>query len=265
MEHPVTRVMELAQITAALDRAAAVATTGNSDDRSGKANMSVASVALRLRNEMRIVTLNWANVQALNNKIEGLREPLLRAEAWEPVVYSSRALLRDVVMTLMRLSDGNTGNSNDNDNSRQSLCRLMYLFESKSDNEISDETGADRQVVENGMKFLRARVPARWSSDVRLVDDELRCLRANFKPVRDSLIAHALDHGSLDLRFTLNSTNEFFNLVSRLVDAACMVCNVERDDLDERWEEAMRLASNYWRVVAAGCGAAPAPSILHTD
>ena len=57
------KILDKREIQASLDRAAWLALHGAPDDKRGQSGGSIADTAMRLRNELRIVTTNWATVE----------------------------------------------------------------------------------------------------------------------------------------------------------------------------------------------------------
>ena len=136
-----TRILDIEKVQAALDRAADASLHGDREDRNGKYDggnrTSARKVALRIRDEIRIAIRNWATVEAYNNQGERLQELLEANNAWRPAHSAVKALVRDVIAALMRLTDG-PGIA------RESLCGLVVLLDNKNATELAQATGANR-------------------------------------------------------------------------------------------------------------------------
>jgi hypothetical protein len=242
----VTYILNQAEIEASLKRAARLGVSGTPKERSGQSGGSPADIAMRLRDELRIAMMNWATVEAFNNSFEMFRDTLISHAAWQPPMFAVRAVVRDVILTLMRVTDPPQ-------EELQTISRILGLFDGKTTLEISNTTGADEVAIQNGLEFLHARVPLSWGKNQPLpTNGELVEARTIFEPIRNSLIAHAKIYSSLDLRRDVKRTREFLILVSKLSEAACMICNVPRDDPQERWDSALREAQAFWQIVAEG-------------
>ncbi len=217
----------------------------------GRFGTDAADIAMRMRNELRIATLNWATVESFNNTFGTYRDALIEQDAWQPALFGVRALVRDVIMTLFRVTDA-PGEKND----LESICALIEVFNGKSTEEIAASTGADVGSVAAGLEYLRERVPRRWGNEPPPERADLADLRLALRPVRDGLIAHAKTYSSLDLRSSVPKTRAFLRVTSELSDAACMICNVPRDDLQERWDNSLKEAERFWALVKAGANSA---------
>ena len=227
---------------------ARLAVSGTPEQRSGQSGGSHADIAMRLRNELRIATLNWATVEAFHATFEVYRDQLIAHTAWQPPMFAVRAVVRDVIVTLMRVTDG-PGQKDD----LETISRILKSFDGMKLGEIVEATGASEGDVAAGLEFLRERVPSVWGRNQPLPSNlELADMRAAFEPIRNNLIAHAKVYSSLDLRRNVKMTRDFLLLVSKLSDAVCMLCNVPRDDLEERWDASFAEAIHFWNVVAAG-------------
>lgn len=235
------RIVDSERMVASLREGARSAMIETNDQAGPKA----PDIALRLRNELRIATLNWSTVEAFNSSFEEFRDQLIEQEAWQPAIFAVRALVRDVVVTLFRITDSSEKDA-------QSICALVKALEGRSDSEIEELTGANRDDITAGLAFIQARVPRKWSSNPLLPDGALAELRTTLRPIRDSLITHAKIYSSLDLRSSVSNTRQFLQLTSELSDAACMVCNVPRDNFQDRWHGALAESHRFWQVVAAG-------------
>lgn len=247
------KIIDKSEASASLKHAARLAVFGSSDERSGQSGGGAGNIAMRLRNELRIATLNWATVEAFNTQFERFRDPLIAHDAWQPALFAVRAVVRDVILALMRVTDG-PGKEND----LETMCSILGMFDGKTPGEIADLTGADQADVLAGLAYLRERVPPKWGKNEPLPSNaELADSRRAFEPIRNSLIAHAKIYSSLDLRRDVPKTRAFLLLVSRLSDAACMICNVPRDDLEKRWKAADTEATRFWEFVAAGAASVP--------
>ena len=241
-----TGIANRSEIEASLRRAARTALSGSRVERSGRSGSGPADIAMRIRNELCIATLNWAMVETFNNRFDAFRDQLIAQDAWDPAVFATRALVRDVIMTLFRVSD-------DKGDDRETFVALVAAFNGKSAAEIAMATGADETAVDIGLKFLRERVPRGWGKNEPPPScTKLRDTRLALRPVRDSLIAHAMNFSSLELRSDVPKTRDFLRLASELSDATCMICNVPRDDLQERWNIALAQSTNFWEIVHKG-------------
>ena len=242
------KIIKQSELEHSFKHAARLALSGTREERSGRSGGSPADIAMRLRNELRIATLNWATVEAFNATFEGFRDRLIAEDAWQAPMFGVRAMARDVIMTLMHVTDG-PGHDYD----RETICRFVGLFNGGTSHEIAEATGASEANVAEGLSYLRARVPALWGKNHPLPGNrELADIRTRFEPIRNRLLAHAQVYSSLDLRRDVPKTREFLRLVSRLSDAACMICNVPRDDLQDRWDGAFAEAERFWKIVAVG-------------
>ena len=242
------KIIDKAEVDASLKRAAKLAVSGTIEERSGQAGASVSNIAMRLRNELRIATMNWATVEAFNTEFEQFRDPLVALNAWQPALFTTRAVARDVIMTLMRVTDG-PGTAGD----LETLSRILGLFDGKTPSEIAESTGAREISVKAGLKFLQERVPLSWGKNQSMPSNpELVVARKALEPIRNSLVAHAKNYSSLDLRRDVPRTRAFLMLVSRLSDAVCMICNVPRDNQQEYWDTAYAEATRFWKIEATG-------------
>lgn len=243
-----SKIIDKEQAQASLGRAARLAASGALSGSNGRAEDAIADVARRLRDEMRIAMLNWATVEAFNSRFEGFRDDLKTENAWQPAMFAMRAVARDVLLALMRVTDG-PGQDDD----CQTLPRIVAMFDGQDAAAIAAATGAEESDVSAGLSYLRERVPRYWGKKEPLpVNRELAELREIFRPIRNRLLAHAQVYSSLDLRRDMHKAGEFLRLTSSLSDAACMICNVPRDDLQERWQNSFEEATHFWEIVAAG-------------
>lgn len=247
-----SRIVDRGQMEASLHKAGLAAVAGTYDELSGRSGSGAADIAMRMRNELRIATMNWATVETFNSKFETFRDGLLDQHAWEPALFAVRAIVRDVILTLFRVTDASGANDD-----LETVCALVGTFNGKSAGEIAASTGADVTDVEAGLRFINERVPRRWGRDEPPPScRELAELRDSLRPIRDGLIAHAKTYSSLDLRSTVPKTRSFLRVASELSDAACMICNVPRDDLQDGWIQAMAASGSFWDVVKSGANQA---------
>ena len=241
------RIIKQSEVAASSKLAARLGQSGTREERSGQSGGSPADITMRLRNEVRIATLNWATVEAFNSTFETLRDGLIEWNAWQPAMFGVRSIARDVIMALMRITDG-PGQDND----LETVSRLVDAFDGMTAGEIAATTGATEEAITAGLEYLQARVPLGWGKNhVSPGNSELADMRMSFKPIRDNLIAHAKVYSTLDLRRDMPKVRTFLLLISSLSDAACMVCNVPRDDLQERWDTSVAEAKQFWGIVAA--------------
>ncbi len=248
-----SKIIDKRDIQESLDRAAWLSVHGSPEDKQGRSGGSVADTAMRLRNEMRIVTANWAMVEAFNAKFEAFRDDLVVHAAWQAAKFSVRAVARDTIMTLMRLTDG-SGSKHE----LQTFSAIVGAFDGKTPLEIVRATGATEAGVQYGLAFLRERVPMRWGKNEDVPSNrELTDIRETLRPIRDRLIAHAMVHTSIDLRRDMPQVRAFLRITAELSDAVCLVCNVPRDDLQARWDAAFDEATRFWEIVAAGSRNSP--------
>ncbi len=247
-------------IRVALDRAARDAKSQSSEKRSGKLDVGSGAVAIRLRDEMRIATLNWATVEAFNNHFESFRDELHERGAWQPPMFAMRAVVRDVIMALMRLTEpaGAKGE-------RQTLLVLAADLFARDPKHLCEEFGTTEHEVEASLDLLRQHLPADGNWPKASDSYQLSTLRTTFRPIRNSLIAHAAIYSSLDLRNDVPKVREFLQVVSMLTDQLCKVCNVETDDPSELWDAALGEAEMFWGIVRNGAARSTENGGLHND
>lgn len=238
-------IIDPEKMKTALKRAADAAVHGGSEDRRGQMSTSLREIAERIRNEVNIATINWCTVEALNNDIERIEARLTKSGGWQAAIFASRALVRDVIASLMRVTDGK-GDKGDLHN----LCGFIARLEGRDFEEIASATGATVAHVELGLAYLRDRVPRDWAERTpRPSNDELARLRDVFWPIRNALLAHATDYTQLDLKKDMPKMREFLRVSSSLADAACLVANVQRAELQERWNDYLREGRVFWGAV----------------
>ncbi|MEQ1650515.1 MAG: hypothetical protein ABL898_18200 [Hyphomicrobiaceae bacterium] len=201
-------------------------------------------VVLRIRSEISVAMLNWATVEAFNNNADALFDGLSRRIAGETARFAIKALVRDVIACLMRISDA-PGTD------RQSLCRLAKEFSALSLDALVVRFGGLADDLNAARSLFLASVPVDWTTQPEPVDGRLRELRTTFRPIRDVLIAHALDYSNLELKRDIPKVREFLKLSASLTDAACIVCNVSRLNLQEHWDGAIAQGTAFWDVFLA--------------
>ena len=230
-----TNLFDLEKVETALSRAAAGGAQGGRLAQGGAMAINARDISIRVRDEVRIAMMNWATVEVFNERREAIQEQLTASEAWQPAKFMIKALVRDVLMALMRITD-------DSGQDRQTLVRLV----GSSSNLDFGGSPTRRQNADH----LFAYVPPKWKgSREALLKPELYDLRENLRPIRDRLIAHALDYSAIDLTADVPQIRAFLILVGSLSYAACTVFDVETDNLQARWDSALREARSFWAVV----------------
>lgn len=242
-----SRVLDKEKIQSALDDAAAK--SGSRDVQRGdlRVEAGLSDIAVRIRNEIQNAILNWATAEAFNSQIELLQSGLEPKQAWQPAKFAVKALVRDVISALMRVTDS-AGDL-------ETLCRFIRETSNLDAQSLSQRTGASDETVRDALRYLRDRVPPNWSnSDVvaALAHRELHEMRTMFKPIRDGLLAHAKDYSQIDLKNDIPKIRSFLKIVSRLSCATCLIANVPSVDFDESWNASFDEATRFWGIVAAG-------------
>ena len=196
-------------------------------------NVDLVAIATRIRNEVQIALLNWATVEAFNSSSESIEANLKRHGGWEPAKFLVKALVRDVLMTLMRVTD-------DPDADRQTLLMFRKRWENANVGTLPcDIADHQQKVFEN--------VPLAWKNST---ETELSKLRGSFRNVRHNLIAHALDFSELDLPDLIPKIRPFLNLVAELVYHAAAMVGIADDDLEDRRKFGLSEAQRFWKHIA---------------
>ena len=194
----------------------------------------LVEIATRIRNEVQIAMQNWATVEAFNNSQDKIEVALTEAGGWAPAILLVRALARDVLMTLMRITD-------DPHKDRQTLLRFRKLWEDTNNVSLSDCITVHR-------KALFDNVPRKWT-DEKSLKTQLGELRTNFKDVRDNLIAHALPYSTLNLKNDVVKIRPFLLLISGLSNHAAMMAGFKEDDLQLRWDRSLDESRRFWATI----------------
>lgn len=250
---PVSRILDIEKVQGALDDAGALSRNLEAQRGALGSGVELAPIALRLRNEMKIAILNWATVEALNYRFEQLEASLGKCEAWQPVRFAVKALVRDVIVALMRVTDGEGQQRH-----LESLGRFVALLEGQ-DQRLKDQA-TESVWVSDGLKYLRQRVDRVWSEGKKPDVATIWELRTTFRPIRDSLIAHAKDYSQLDVTRDVPKVREFLGAAYLLTDAACVVCNLESENFDELRNASRQEAERFWDIVLAGSDSALTPA-----
>lgn len=195
------------------------------------------SIAVRIRNELRIATLNWAFVEALNNRGEAILEDLERTGGGgESLRFVGPAIVRDVISTLMRVTDAVNGD-------RQTICRISELLKGPA----CRPTDAD---LKCHIDHIEKLVTPTWNpcpGDSRLFD-----LRESLREIRNALISHARPFGHIDLKKDTLKVRDMLRVVSELEASACSLFLPPADNLEERWNKAFADASALVAVIERG-------------
>ena len=242
-----TKVLDQRKIEAALRIAAAK--SGNREIQRGevRAETRLADIAWRIKVEAATAITNWQTVEAFNNRCEGIDEKLRFDGIWTIAESVVKALVRDVTSALMRITDS-PGTKDD----LETLCRFVKMLADQDAQLISQRTGAEEELVANSVAFLRARVPFHWSKEAGnpgLTSDELQSARERFKPIRNSINAHAADSSQIDFKRDMPEIRKFLKVVSELADAACAIANIHRIDLNDHTAASLEAATRFWTRV----------------
>jgi hypothetical protein len=240
--------LDLEKVNAAFEQAAVLSTNRDSQRGEFRAQIGLQDLALRMRNEIDVAILNWATVETFNNRFEEFETTLTAIKSWNPAKFAIKALVRDVIAALMRVTDS-PGSQND----LETLCRFVDLLTNLDANDIAKSTGANEHIAHDALTYLRARVPRTWGKKQNeICDHELLNLRNVFKPIRDTLIAHSASYSSIDLQADIPKIRHFLLVVTRLCHAACLLCNIDTDDYEVKRNVAMEQATAFWDAVLMG-------------
>lgn len=207
----------------------------------------LSEIGLRLRNEVQTAVLNWATIEAFNNRSELIEQQLREIKAWSPAELAIKALVRDVIITLMRITDP-PGDKND----LHTFCMLAKLINGMDAREVAAITGADESDAQSGIKALAAKVPPSWNTDNNQLDQEVVELRKVFRPIRDALIAHSKSYKAIDVYSSVPQTRQFLKVAAYLSNAASLIIHLPQVDFEAQWQEALSQSTELWTVVLAG-------------
>jgi hypothetical protein len=240
-----TAILDQEKIQTALDQAAAL--SSNRDAQAGRIVEGIEDVALRLQRESLIALVTLATINVANTHIAELQSGLEKAGGWEVARTALRSLMRDLIMNAMRISD-DAGPNRD----RETFVRFAIWLHEHSDSEISALTGAQEEAISAGRHAICACVPLTWAQTSQLSDTSLLELRNRFRPIRDRILAHAMDYSMIDLSTDVPKIGEFVRVCAMLADAAALVVNINRPDSDEYWQKCLTDAERFWEAVLIG-------------
>jgi AbiU2 len=208
MNKPVDRQ----EIETALNQAAQVSEHGSGLAASGRIDheiLTLQRVAHRLAQEAQGAYQSWANWEAINDLLEAEPRAANAIDHFEMAIGPvRRALARDAMLGAFRLSDP-FDKKQKKDSDKLTLCRLVaYLEDTANRERLESEqwaldlghrksvaTWAAGQNVER-IALLRRTVVALWTKQ-KPEDQTLLELRTSIRPVRDKLLAHAIEDAEL--------------------------------------------------------------------
>lgn len=229
-----TNLFDLEKVGTALRRAADGGAQGGPLARRGAMEINMRDISSRIRDEIQIAMMNWATVEAFNERSEEIEIRLTAGGAWQPAKFMIKALVRDVLMALMRVTE-------EAGQDRQTLVRVVRWI---SENDLASITSEKENA-----NYLVDYVPPAWKgSRENLQKVELYDLREKFRPIRDQLIAHATDYNDIDLKADVPHIRAFLLLAGSLSYAACAVFDVGTDELQARWDNSLEEARHFWTI-----------------
>lgn len=213
-----------------LERAAFSARHGSVQARSGQIDetmLQMQRVAGRLAREAQDAYCVWANWEGINSAL-GANAKLGEALQWNEMAWNlgpvRMAFFRDAMRGVYRLSDPYDAK---NGPDKITLCRLALFLDSEENrNRLSSRDWAldlgHKPLVADGAAFAnagriqssRSLVLPKWNGGPP-ENPELVKLREKIKPVRDKILAHAVDVKDLD-HPTINQMRRLMELTLEL-------------------------------------------------
>ena len=245
-------------VVQAMEQAGNIALYGSTEARSGRVEVTFADerrVAARLLREAHAACRSLANWEAINDAFasEVAREVIHHFELYE-IRTIQRTLMRDAMLGAYKCSDPFSKNSKD----RFTLCRLAF-FLGENTNRVQLQSAqwaldlgytlsmANSAAVENSSRIekLLCVVSADWVKK-KPSDLELYELRDKLKPVREKIIAHALDDTDIS-HPTLDQVRRLVQLTLELsIDMAVLFIG-STSDAKSYAKFARKHADKFWR------------------
>jgi hypothetical protein len=255
-------LVERRTIEAALEAAAHVAQHGSSRARSGQIDaptLQMQRVAGRLAREAQDACGVWANWEAINSAL-GAQPHIAEALQFNDIAWNlgpiRTAFFRDAMRGIYRLSDQYDARK---DPDKITLCRLAHVLDDETNRaQLADRDWAldighkpivaEAAAAANAERivFLRSLVASKWTS-VPPHNPELFDLRERFKPVRDKILAHAVDVDDLDhptiaqMRRLMDLTLELCTSMAFLFVGSC----ASEESIKERAKEQ---SERFWAL-----------------
>ena len=196
------------KVEAALDEAASISQHGSNRARSGQIDQEIIAlqqVAKRLAKEAQGAYQSWANWEAINDLLETDSRAKMAMEHCDMAIGPVRqALARDAMLGAFRLSDP-FDKKQKKDSAKITICRLVsYLNDDVNRDWLSSaqwalDLGYKSNVAvwaanQNSERIasLQRTVVERWSNQSPQ-DTSLLELRTIIRPVRDKILAHAIE------------------------------------------------------------------------
>ncbi len=179
--------------------------------------------------------LNWATVEAYNNSIERINATLHNVGGSEAAIFLVRALVRDVLMTLLRITD-------DPGKDRQTILTFRKEWENATFDLLPED------IAEHKRKLFE-NVPLKWTKGEN-PKTELWELRDKLRHVRNALIAHALDFSKIGFSHLGKDVRELLTLLAGLSNHTAAMADLDDDNLEERWKINLGDATSFWDRIA---------------
>jgi hypothetical protein len=221
-----------------------------SDDKFEAAIAEGKDIVKRLLLDQDGAHSSWAHLTALHRAYSNPQTRLKAKLDW--LALSSRltsladALIRDTILALLRMTD-------DPNKDCVTLCGISKIL---ADTAVQKErisffeqlpfaTGQD---CNRKISFILDLVPQAWPAKPQLRDSRLSGLRAELRPIRDKLIAHAIPFERIPL--AMHRVDDFLTLNSELVSHAQWI--FEGAAPSNLFATRLRETEEFWACVVRG-------------
>jgi hypothetical protein len=210
-------------------------------------------ITKRLAAEGHTARRSWTLFEGLNgtniNHRAALHREINKLALGGPMQGIVDVLVRDTLLALFRMTDPPGQKSE-----RLTLCRLSQLLaeqDLRSDRETEARgwIAGDAAMAIKAMNFITDLVPPSWTKAP--TDPRLFNLRENLKPLRDSMLAHALDTSGTTPPI-VNEVRELLELVSAAVQNAQLVFLGSAASWENDYKGRLKETTELWDLFQAG-------------